>query len=116
MGMMALNELGEKRKKNYLDKYKSRIKDEFELLENDNYIYNTHYSNPKYISGYLARIFPFSNINIELNGKIFNKNDELLISIDKSFKDASSKMNDLRELFPEFFFLPEMFININILI
>ena len=113
MGMMALNELGEKRKKNYLDKYKSRIKDEFELLENDNYIYNTHYSNPKYISGYLARIFPFSNINIELNGKIFNKNDELLISIDKSFKDASSKMNDLRELCPEFFFLPEMFININ---
>ena len=114
MGMMVLNEFGEKRRKDYLDKYNSKIKDGFES-ENDNFIYNTHYSNPKYVSGYLSRIFPFLNINIELNGKIFNKNENLLISIDKSFKEASSKMNDLRELCPEFFFLPEIFININYL-
>ena len=115
MGMMSLTGTGEKRKKFYLEKYNiksSKIKDNPEL-ESENYIYSTHYSNPKYISGYLARIFPFININVELNGRKLINNDNLLISIDKSFKDASSKMDDLRELCPEFFYLPEMFININ---
>ena len=64
MGMMNLSEEGEKRKKKYLEKYNSKMikfKDNPEM-ENENYIYNTHYSNPKYIAGYLARIFPYINI------------------------------------------------------
>ena len=118
MGMMTLNEEGEKRKKKYLEKYiskKTKYKDNLETFQNENYIYSSHYSNPKYISGYLARIFPFVNINTELYRRDMNNNSQLLISIDKSFKEASSKMDDIKELCPEFFYLPEMFININYL-
>ena len=112
MGMLSLTELGEKRKKQYLYKYNLKIKYNNNIMENEMFIYSTHYSNAKYISGYLARIFPFIYINRELNGKIFN-NEELLISIDKCFKNASSKMDNLNELTPEFFCFPEIFININ---
>ena len=112
MGMMNLSEEGEKRKKKYLEKYNSKMikfKDNPEM-ENENYIYNTHYSNPKYIAGYLARIFPYINIL-----KNYNCNEEILISVEKTFINASSKKGDLKELCPEFFYLPEMFININYL-
>ena len=115
MGMLAITEIGETRKKKYLEKYDLKIKYNNNISEKEyeNYIYSTHYSNAKYISGYLARIFPFININIELNGKKIINNDELLIAIDKCFINASSKMDDLKELCPEFFYLPEIFININ---
>jgi len=112
MGMMILSEEGEKRKKKYLEKYNSKtvkFKDNVEM-ENENYIYNTHYSNPKYISGFLARIFPYINIL-----KNYNCPEEILISIEKTFINASSKKGDLKELCPEFYYLPEMFININYL-
>ena len=112
MGMMNLSEEGERRKKKYLEKFNSKkfkSKDNPEI-ENENYIYNTHYSNPKYIAGYLARIFPYINIL-----KNYNYSEEILISIEKTFKNASSKKGDLKELCPEFFYLPEMFININYL-
>ena len=112
MGMMSSIEHGEKRKRYYLEKY-NKIKDNKE--ENSIYIYNTHYSNSKYISAYLARVFPFININIELNRKKNFNNENLLTSIDKCFKNATSKIDDLREICPEFFFLPEIFININYL-
>ncbi len=37
----------------------------------------------------------------------------MLISISKSFEASSSHEGDLRELIPEFFYLPELFINKN---
>ena len=113
MGMLTLNEEGRKRKKYYLKKYNSKMEKSSEALDNENYIYDSHYSNPKYISGYLIRIFPFININIELNGKKFINEGNILFSLDETFKNASTKKGDLRELCPDFFFLPEMFININ---
>ena len=73
MGMMSLSETGEKRKNNYISKY-TMSKKEIELEEKKNktnkklYVYGSHYSNPLYVCHYLTRIFPFSNISIELQG------------------------------------------------
>jgi len=111
-----------KRKNNYISKF-TMMKKEKESSEKDNknnnnsneklFIYGSHYSNPLYVCHYLTRIFPFSNINIELQGDKFDDPNRLLISVYKSFEASSSHEGDVRELCPEFFYLPEMFVNQN---
>ncbi len=44
---------------------------------------------------------------------IFQTPDKLFININKSFIRSCSEVSDLRDLTPEFFYLPEMFINLN---
>ncbi len=76
-------------------------------------LFGSHYSNSAYVSHYLTRIFPFSKIAIEIQGTNFDSADRLFINLEKSFKSVTSEKSDIRELIPEFFFFPEMFININ---
>ena len=77
------------------------------------YFFGTHYSNPTYVSHYLTRIFPYSSIAIEIQGEKFDDPDRLFTSMKKTFESATTLKDDVRELIPEFYFLPEMFININ---
>jgi WD40 repeat protein len=77
------------------------------------YIYGSHYSNPLYVCHYLTRVFPYTNIGIELQGDKFDDPNRMLISVNKSFEGSTSHEGDLRELCPEFFYLPEMFVNRN---
>ena len=77
------------------------------------YFYGTHYSNPTYISHYLTRIFPYSLIAIEIQGEKFDDPDRLFTSMKKTFESATSLKDDVRELIPEFYSMPEMLININ---
>ena len=77
------------------------------------YFFGTHYSNPTYISNYLSRTFPFSFISIEIQGEKFDDPDRMFLSMKKTFESASSLKDDVRELIPEFYILPEMFLNIN---
>ena len=116
MGMMSLNEAGEKRKNNYLEKYTISKKESADPSLSDSskiYIYGSHYSNPLYVCHYLTRIFPYTNISIELQGDKFDDPNRMLLSVYKSFEASSSHEGDLRELIPEFFYLPELFINRN---
>ena len=59
------------------------------------------------------RIFPYTKTAIEINDKMFNYSHKLFKNIEQSFKSVSGQKNDIRELIPEFFFFPEIFININ---
>ena len=77
------------------------------------YFYGSHYSNPTYISHYLSRLFPFSLVAIEIQGEKFDDPDRLFLSMNKTFISASSFKDDVRELIPEFFILPEFLINKN---
>ena len=61
----------------------------------------------------MIRLFPYSFIAIELQGTGFDDPNRLFSSIEEAFFNMSSQKSDLRELIPEFFYLPEMFININ---
>ena len=111
MGMLELEEESKKRKANYLETY--------DTLKNDNegemkpYIYGTNYSNPMYVCNFMTRIFPFTHISIELQGSKFDNPDRLFLSVKNSFYNSVTQATDLRELIPEFFYLPEMFLNIN---
>ena len=77
------------------------------------YYYGSNYSNPYYVCYYLIRLFPFSHIAIELQGKKFDNPNRLFFSVETAFNNSISQKTDVKELIPEFFYLPEMFLNIN---
>ena len=110
MGMMELNDEGN-RKELFLETY--------ETLKNDSeqemkpYIYGSNYSNPIYVCNYLMRIFPFTHISIEMQGNKFDDPNRLFLSVKKTFFNSTTQKTDVRELIPEFFYFPEMFLNIN---
>ena len=109
MGMLELNEDSVKRKKNYLSTYKV-LKQEEGIIP---YIFGCNYSNATYVCNYLIRLFPFTQICIEIQGDGFDSPHRLFTSIEKAFKNASTQSTDVREIIPEFFYLPEMFKNLN---
>ncbi len=111
MGMLEITDEAKERKEDYIAHW--------ETLENDddkdeNYDrYGSHYSTSLYLTYYLVRIFPFSYIRLELQGKKFDDPNRLFNSLSNSFECAITQKADLRELIPEFFCFPEMFYNIN---
>ena len=82
-------------------------------MKEDFHFFNTHYSNIIYTCNYMIRLFPYSFISIELQGNGFDDPNRLFFSIENAFYNISFQKTDLRELIPEFFYLPEMLININ---
>ena len=106
---------GETRKRQFVNSYemtKEEINDGISDIP-EAYYFNTNYSNSVYINNYLLRLFPYSFIGIEIQGDGFDDPNRLFHSIEHAFYNISSLSTDLRELLPEFYFLPEMFININ---
>lgn len=76
--------------------------------------YGTHYSTSMIVTGYLIRLQPFVQSYLLLQGGAFDHPDRIFYSIEKAWTSASREnMSDVRELIPEFFCLPEMFINGN---
>ena len=75
--------------------------------------YRSHYSNPTYVSHYLARIFPYSFVSIEIQGEKFDDPNRIFHSMEKTYESCMTLKDDIRELIPEFYTLPEMFENNN---
>ena len=111
MGMLDFTEESKERKENYEMHWSENEKDSD---RDENYDrYGSHYSTSLYLTYYLVRVFPFSYIRIELQGKKFDDPNRLFNSLPTSFENAISQKSDLRELIPEFFCFPEMFLNMN---
>ncbi|KAK6831972.1 hypothetical protein RU639_002670 [Aspergillus parasiticus] len=76
--------------------------------------YGTHYSSAMIVSSYLIRLQPFVKSYLLLQGGTFDHADRLFYSIGKAWESASrGNMSDVRELIPEFFYLPEFLVNSN---
>lgn len=76
--------------------------------------YGTHYSTATSVCGFLIRVHPFADILKELQGGTFDLPDRLFASVRDAWISASERScADVRELTPEFYFLPEMFTNTN---
>ncbi|KAK3330480.1 hypothetical protein B0H66DRAFT_598017 [Apodospora peruviana] len=76
--------------------------------------YGTHYSSAMIVSSYLIRLPPFVQSFILLQGGTFDHPDRLFFSIEGAWKSASKDNgSDVRELIPEFFYLPEFLTNVN---
>ena len=76
--------------------------------------YGTHYSSAMIVTSYLIRLQPFVQSYLLLQGGSFDHPDRLFYSVEKAWASASrDNMTDVRELIPEFFYLPDFFANIN---
>ena len=111
MGMLDISDESIKRKEEFEVNYETLLEDVDE--NNKPYIFGSNYSNPIYVCNFLMRLFPFTHISIELQGKGFDKADRLFNSVKTAFYNSTTQKGDVRELIPEFFYLPEMFRNIN---
>ena len=93
-----------------LDKYYYNLNIQYENLP---YIFGSHFSNAMYVSHYLCRLFPYSFTSIEIQGSGFDCGDRLFVDFHKTITSVTSEKGDLREIIPDFFTLPELFMNIN---
>ena len=112
IGFQSETDLQKRRKEIIIEAYKSNKEDE-DIEENGLFYFNSHYSNIVYTSNFMIRLFPYSFLYIELIGDGFDNPNRLFSSIEDTFYNISVQKSDLRELIPEFFYLPEMFMNIN---
>uniref|UniRef100_A0A914ZRD5 WD repeat and FYVE domain-containing protein 3 n=1 Tax=Parascaris univalens TaxID=6257 RepID=A0A914ZRD5_PARUN len=78
------------------------------------YMYGTHYSSAMIVVSYLVRLEPFTQQFLKLQGGHFDLADRMFHSVADAWLSASrNNMADVKELIPEFFSLPEMFLNSN---
>ncbi|VDP47169.1 unnamed protein product [Soboliphyme baturini] len=75
--------------------------------------YGTHYSTAAFALNWLIRLEPFTTMFLNLQGGKFDHPDRIFHSIKESWQSCLRDTHDVKELIPEFFYLPEMLININ---
>ncbi|XP_014667639.1 PREDICTED: neurobeachin-like protein 1 [Priapulus caudatus] len=76
--------------------------------------YGTHYSNAAGVIHYMVRVEPFTSLHIELQSGRFDVADRMFRAIPKTWQILMDSPNDVKELIPEFFYLPEFLANMNI--
>ncbi|XP_053612398.1 WD repeat and FYVE domain-containing protein 3 isoform X1 [Plodia interpunctella] len=78
------------------------------------YHYGTHYSSAMIVCSYLVRMEPFTQHFLRLQGGHFDLADRMFHSVKEAWNSASQhNMADVKELIPEFFYLPEFLVNSN---
>jgi beige protein homolog 1 len=76
--------------------------------------YGTHYSSAMIVASFLIRLPPFVQSYMLLQGGSFDHPDRLFFSIEGAWRSASrDNSTDVRELIPEFYYLPDFLTNIN---
>ncbi|XP_053087043.1 lipopolysaccharide-responsive and beige-like anchor protein [Pangasianodon hypophthalmus] len=75
--------------------------------------YGTHYSTASFTMMWLLRIEPFTTFFLNFQGGKFDHADRTFSSIARAWRNCQRDTSDVKELIPEFFYLPEMFINAN---
>lgn len=83
----------------------------FTNYETPAFHFGSHYSNPGVIFHYLLRLFPYSEGAKELHGGKFDLPDRIFNSISESYRLSTEDIADVRELTPEFYYLPEFLLN-----
>ncbi|KAG4194045.1 hypothetical protein ERO13_A06G031500v2 [Gossypium hirsutum] len=78
-----------------------------------NFYYGSHYSSMGIVLYYLLRMEPFSYLHRNFQGGKFDHADRLFQCIEGTYKNCLSNTSDVKELIPEFFYMPEFLINSN---
>lgn len=77
------------------------------------FYYGSHYSSMGIVLFYLLRLEPFTALHRNLQGGKFDHADRLFQSIQSTFQNCLSNTSDVKELIPEFFYMPEFLVNSN---
>ncbi|XP_010219139.1 PREDICTED: LOW QUALITY PROTEIN: WD repeat- and FYVE domain-containing protein 4 [Tinamus guttatus] len=100
------------RKHKFIQRYNEVEKSEGDLSAQCHYC--THYSSAIIVASYLVRMEPFTQTFCSLQGGSFDVADRMFHSVKNTWESASrDNMSDVRELIPEFFYLPEFLTNAN---
>nr|CAB3264213.1 neurobeachin-like protein 1 [Phallusia mammillata] len=75
--------------------------------------YGSHYSNAASVLFYLLRMEPFTTLHIQLQAGRFDLADRQFHSLAATFQAMMETSNDVKELIPEFFYMPEFLVNSN---
>ena len=75
--------------------------------------YGTHYSTAAFTLNWLIRLEPFTSLFLSLQGGKFDHPNRLFSSMKSSWSNCQRDTSDVKELIPEFYYLPEMFVNSN---
>ncbi|KAI8015885.1 BEACH domain-containing protein B [Camellia lanceoleosa] len=78
-----------------------------------NFFYGSHYSSMGIVLFYLLRLEPFTSLHRTLQGGKFDHADRLFQSIEGIYRNCLSNTSDVKELIPEFFYMPEFLVNSN---
>ncbi|XP_065885731.1 neurobeachin-like isoform X3 [Dysidea avara] len=94
-----------------LEQFKTR----YDFMDDDmpKFLFGTHYSTMAYTLHWLIRVEPYSSLHIEFNGGYFDDPNRVFSSMEETWKNCLESTSDVRELIPELFFLPQMFVNDN---
>lgn len=77
------------------------------------FYYGSHYSSMGIVLYYLIRLEPFTALHRHLQGGKFDHADRLFQSIEGTYRNCLSNTSDVKELIPEFFYMPEFLVNSN---
>nr|XP_057947530.1 lipopolysaccharide-responsive and beige-like anchor protein isoform X3 [Doryrhamphus excisus] len=75
--------------------------------------YGTHYSTSSFTLMWLLRIEPFTTFFLNFQGGKFDHADRTFSSVSRAWRNCQRDTSDVKELIPEFYYLPEMFANAN---
>lgn len=84
--------------------------------ENDDippFHYGTHYSTSGFTLAWMIRVEPFTTQFLNLQGGKFDHPGRTFCSLVRSWQNCQRDTSDVKELIPELFYLPEMFVNSN---
>uniref|UniRef100_A0A3Q1AGS4 Neurobeachin n=1 Tax=Amphiprion ocellaris TaxID=80972 RepID=A0A3Q1AGS4_AMPOC len=90
--------------------------DRYESWEDDQvpkFHYGTHYSTSSFTLMWLLRIEPFTTLFLNFQGGKFDHADRTFSSVSRAWRNCQRDTSDVKELIPEFYYLPEMFVNAN---
>ncbi|KAJ8000657.1 hypothetical protein DPEC_G00182640 [Dallia pectoralis] len=90
--------------------------DRYESWEDDQvpkFHYGTHYSTASFTQMWLLRIEPFTTMFLNFQGGKFDHADRSFSSVSRAWRNCQRDTSDVKELIPEFYYLPEMFLNAN---
>ncbi|XP_054634078.1 lipopolysaccharide-responsive and beige-like anchor protein isoform X2 [Dunckerocampus dactyliophorus] len=100
--------LNPKRAAFFSDRYESWDDDQVPKFH-----YGTHYSTSSFTLMWLLRIEPFTTFFLNFQGGKFDHADRTFSSVSRAWRNCQRDTSDVKELIPEFFYLPEMFVNAN---
>ena len=77
------------------------------------FMYGSHYSTAGYTLNFLLRQEPFTSLAIDFQMGHFDISDRLFSSVASCWTGCNSSMTDVKELIPEWYCFPQMFLNQN---
>ncbi|KAJ2784172.1 hypothetical protein H4R18_001299 [Coemansia javaensis] len=102
--------LNEKRLRHFIERYES-FEDPSGRIKK--FLYGTHYSSAASVAHYLIRTEPFASVHISLQSGKFDHADRQFHSISETWNSCMTGSGDVKELIPEFFYMPEFLVNHN---